>query len=169
MMHETYFFIHFCALISFHDSTLLLAAKVRSHSYSIYLSVIMTYFWFVIILVSIDFLVNCYTCSPYLVDTRFLGTERGATVFHCTFQISNLTLRPISAFIDRIFQIKSHTQGFFIFLFCFPFKNKTKISDDSKYFLKINSLINKKASSPSSRKASSKIRGPQLSYVQCDS
>ena len=57
-------------------------------------------------------------------------------IFYCTFPIGNLTLGPDSMFHKPIFLNKESHLGFY-FLFCFPFKNKTKISGDSNSFLKI--------------------------------
>ena len=68
------FYTYHCALTLYHDSALLLVAKVRSHSHFVYLFVIMTCFWSMIILVSIDLLVNCHIYLTLLSRDAFLGT-----------------------------------------------------------------------------------------------
>ena len=56
---------------------------------------------------------------------------------HRTFPIINLTPNPDSIFADMSFPSKESHMVFFLILFSLFFK-KIKISDDSKYFLKIN-------------------------------
>ena len=65
------FCICYCALTLFHDSALLLAANVHSRSRFVHLFIIMTWFWFMITLVSIDFLPNYHAYFILLVKTRF--------------------------------------------------------------------------------------------------
>ena len=67
------FCICYCALTLFHDSALLLPTNVRSRSRYcfVHLFIIMTCFWFVITLVSIDFLPNYHAYFILLVKTRF--------------------------------------------------------------------------------------------------
>ena len=72
----------------------------------------------VIMLISIDFLTNCHDCRLYR-----------------TFLISNLTLGPFLVFYRSHFPNKELYLEF-SFLFCLPFKNKTKISGVSSHFLK---------------------------------
>ena len=69
------FYIHYCALTSFHDSALLLAAKVCSHSHRVYL-----FFMHDLLplcdysLVSTDFLTNCHNCFTLFLIDLFLTT-----------------------------------------------------------------------------------------------
>ena len=125
-------------LTLFYDNTLLPAAKVRSHSHFVYLFVIMTYFWSMIILVSIDLLVNYHVCFTLLVETHFRGLDE-CYGFSRTFPISDLTPMtwppdPDLVFYRPVFHLRV-TFRVFLSYFIFPFKNKTKINDDSKFFL----------------------------------
>ena len=67
------FYTYNCTLTLFHDSVLLHVVKVHSHSYFVYLFVTMTCFWSIIILVSIDFLVNYHICFTLFSIDPFLG------------------------------------------------------------------------------------------------
>ena len=80
--------------------------------------------------------------------------------YHRTFPIVNLTLDPNSIFHRHVFPLGVTFRVFF-FLIIFPFKNKTKISGDSKNFSKINfQNKNKNESCHSSWNASGKMRRP---------
>ena len=61
----------------FHYSALLPTTKVRSHSHFVYYFVIMTCLWSMIILISIDLLVNFHACFTLFSTDPFLGV-RGA-------------------------------------------------------------------------------------------
>ena len=95
------FYAHYCELISFHDSALSLVAKVCTHFF--FFTIIYAWFDFqcMIILISIDFFINCYT-SFYLVETHFRDLE-GYYGFYCTFPISNLTFELMFDFSYTIF------------------------------------------------------------------
>ena len=77
-------------------------------------------------------LIDCHVSFILLVETRLRDLE-GCYGFCRTFPISNLTPEPDPIFVDHLFQNKESHLGF-SFLFCLPFKNKTKISGDSKSF-----------------------------------
>ena len=94
-------------------------------------------FYYLIILVFIDFLVNCHVClTLFSRDFVFRNLEGCFRYFYHTFPMSNLTPGPDLVFHRPAFLNKESHLGF-SFLFCFSLKNKTKISDDSKSFLKI--------------------------------
>ena len=101
------FCIHYYPLTLFHDSILLLIVKVRSrsHFYShfVYLFVIITCFWYIIILVSIDLLVNCHVCFTLFSRDSFLRGLKGCYGLYCTFPISNLTPEPRFGFSQTVF------------------------------------------------------------------
>ena len=97
------FYIYHCTLTLFHDSALLPIVKVRSRTHFVYLFVIMTCFWSMIILVSIDFLINCHVCLTLFSRDPFLGTLRGVSVFHRTFSIGNLTFELDFGFSHTVF------------------------------------------------------------------
>ena len=100
------------------------------------------FYYLIISLVFIDFLTNNHTCFTFYYQRPRYKAQKGATVFNRTFLISNLTPKLIFVFTYSHFLIKNHTQAFFSY-FVFPFKNKTKISGDSKSFLKIKFSLNK--------------------------
>ena len=78
-------------------------------------------------------LINCHDCFILLVETRFRDLE-GCYGLYRTFLISNLTPEPDPVFRKITFsKIRSCTLGFLSY-FVYPFKNKTKISGDSKSF-----------------------------------
>ena len=131
----------------FHDSALLLAIKVCSHSYFIYLFVLMLdlFYYSIILLISIDFLVNCLACFTLFSRDPFLATQRGVMTHHHTFPIANLTPKFKLNFSKTCFSFKSHTQGFY-FLFCFSLKKQNKNNWQLQVFSKnhIFTKINKK-------------------------
>ena len=91
-------------------------------------------FYYFIILVSIDLLVNCHVClTLFSRDFVFRDLEGCFRYFYRTFPMSNLTPGPDLVFHRPAFPNKESHLGF-AFLFCFPFKNKTKVSGDSKSF-----------------------------------
>ena len=73
--------------------------------------------------------------SFYLVETHFRVLE-GCYGFYRTFSISNLTPKPKFGFFHKPPFPNKESHLKFSFLFCFPFKNKTKISGNSKSFSK---------------------------------
>ena len=103
------FCIHYYPLFMFHDSALLPIAKVHylshshSHSYFVYLFIIITCFWFMIILVSINLLVNCHVCFTLFSRDSFLRGLKGCYGLYCTFPISNLTPEPRFGFSQTVF------------------------------------------------------------------
>ena len=107
------------------SSTLLSATKVRSHPHFIYYFVIMTSFWTVIILASIDLLVNCHVCFTLFSRDPFLGALRGVMVFTIPFQLVTWSPNSVLVFHRLSFPNKESHLGFY-FLFCFPLKIKQK-------------------------------------------
>ena len=112
------FCICYCVLTLFHDSSLLSAAKVCHRSHFVHLFIIMTCFWFVITLVSIDFLTNCHVCFILLVETHFSKDLEGCYGLYRIFPISNLTPEPDPIFHRPTFPNKESHLGFlFLILF----------------------------------------------------
>ena len=94
----------------FHDNTLLFATRVHSYPHFVYYFVIMTCFWTLIILVSIDFLVNCHACFTLFSRDPFFKSLEGCYSLYHTFPISNLIPEPSFGFFTyHLFQIRSHT------------------------------------------------------------
>ena len=58
-------------------------------------------------------------------------------VFHRIFPIGNLTPKPKLSFSQTCFPSRVTLKGFFFLILFFLFKNKIKISSDSKSILKI--------------------------------
>ena len=122
------FHVHYYALTLFLDRTLWLVTQIRIHSLS-GLFICMFRFSYVhdhseysLIPSSIVMIDLFYQQRPDFRDLE------GCYDLYRTFPISNLTLEPIRFFIDHLFQIRSHTQGFLSY-FVYTLK---KISDDSK-------------------------------------
>ena len=101
------FYIHYYPLTLFHDTVLLPIVKVCSrchfHSHFVYLFVIITCFWYIIILVFIDLLVNCYICLTLFSRDSFLRGLEVCYSLYRTFPISNLTFEPIFGFSHLVF------------------------------------------------------------------
>ena len=68
-----------------------------------------SFYYFIISLVSIDFLVNCHTCfTLFSINSFFRGLE-GYYGLYRTFRISNLILGPrLGFFIDSFSKKKNH-------------------------------------------------------------
>ena len=120
-----FFYTYHCTLTLFHDTTLLPTTKVSSHPHFVYYFVIMTYFLTLIILASIDLLVNCHVWfTLFSIDPFFRGLE-GCYGLYRTFLISNLIPKPRLRFFANSFsKEKSRVLLGVLFLLVFPFKNK---------------------------------------------
>ena len=116
------FYTCHCTLTLFHDSALLPATKVHSHSHFVYYFIIMNYFWTMIVLVSMDLLVNCHVCFTLFSRDPFLRGLEGCYGLYRTFPISNLIPGPkLRFFFADSFsknKIRSPSRGFV--LTCFP-------------------------------------------------
>ena len=113
------FYTYHCTLTLFHDNTLLPATKIRSHPYFVYYFVIMTYFLPMIILVSIDLLVNCHVYFTLFSKDPFFRSLEGCYGLYHTFPISNLIPEPRLRFFTDSFskKIGSSFRGFILTYF----------------------------------------------------
>ena len=86
----------------------------------VYYFVIMTYFWTMIILVSINLFVNCHICfTLFSKNPFFRGLEGCYSVYH-TFSISNLITGPRFKFFVDSFSKKTRSPFKGFILTCFP-------------------------------------------------
>ena len=84
------------------------------------------FYYLIILLVSIDFLINCHTCFTLFSKDLIIGFK----------------------WMLRLTTVPFNRKNVFVSYFIFSYKNKTKISDDSKSFSKKLNFhqINKKTS-----------------------
>lgn len=73
-------------------------------------------------IVFINQLIHTKVSSSCLSETIGIQTQRSAIACSCTFLIGNLIPKSILNSQICLFQIKSHSQGFFFLIFIFSFK-----------------------------------------------
>ena len=94
---------------------------------------------------SFDYFVLIDIHSVSIFDQTVCRDLEGRYGLYHTFPISNLTSMGIFGFFHKSHFPNKESHLGFSFLFCLPFKNKTKISGNSKSFSKKNeSFSNKK-------------------------